>query len=215
MISRTLPVGTVCLIVLTALSLQSCSDQANQEIDENAKKMVTMKYTHIANVKSFQATVGGSASQLVGVDNGSFWAVFEICSLDIQGSTLTGMNYDAGKFFIDAGPVTYGSATPGNVNVSSVVMSSQSPQVLDAAGSTFSLSPTTQFFPKQFYPNLKYRIAIFVRENPAGYQGDALTLKYNGQPQVAAAVQNQSPGNPDFRAFYNPPASPQIVGTCP
>src|SRR5215218_104243 len=117
MISRTLPIGKVCLIMLTVLLAQSCSDQANQGIDENAKKLVIMKYSHIANVRSFQATIGASAAQLVGVDNGSFWAVFEICSLDVQGSTLTGINYDAGKFFIDTGSATYGSATPGNVNV--------------------------------------------------------------------------------------------------
>jgi len=204
-------VSSVCLIVLIAFSLQSCGPTANNELDQNLKKAVVMKYVHLANVGSFQ----NQSSQFQGVNNGSFWALFDICTLDIQGSSLTGFNYDSAKFFIDAGTATYGSTTPGNVNSTLGVKSSQDLQVLNAVSQTFSLNPATQFFPKQFYPGLKYRIAIFVKENPAGYQGDAMTLKYNGQPEVAALVQGVSPGNPAFIPFYNPGATPQIVSTCP
>ncbi|WP_333687881.1 hypothetical protein [Methylococcus capsulatus] len=215
MVTRTRRIGTLCLVLLTSLLIQGCPPSSQQELDQNLKKAIVMKYVHVANVKMFQTQVGGSQSQLVGVNDGSFWALFDICTLDIQGSALTGFNYDASKFFIDAGSTSYSSATPGNVNVSSVVMSSQSAQVLNAVHDAFSLSPATQYFPKQFYPNLRYRIAIFVKENPSGYRGDAMTLKYDGQPQVAAVVQNVSPGNPQFRDFYNAGGSPQIDGICP
>lgn len=77
----------------------------------------------MANVRMLQAPIGNSQAQLVGVDNGSFWAVFDICSLDVQGSSLTGFNYDAGRFLVEMQSSNYGSATPGNVNVASVVMS--------------------------------------------------------------------------------------------
>jgi hypothetical protein len=203
-------ISTLCLALLAAPLLQSCA-----EISANVSKAVAMKYVHVANVKMIQVQIGGSQSQLVGVDNGSFWAVFDICSIDVQGSALTGFSYNANSFFIDAGTVKYGVATPGVVNVSSVPLSSQSPQVTSAVHDAFGLSPSTQFFPKQFYPNLKYRIAIFVKENPTGYVGDTMTLQYDGQPQVAALVQNVASTNPDFRPFYNHGVSPQIVGTCP
>ena len=207
---------TLCLVLSTALLVQSCTPSAQTQLNQNLSKAVAMKYVHVANVRMLQAPMDGSQMQMVGVDNGSFWAVFDICSLDVQGSALTGgFSYSAERFYIDAGSVRYSSANPGNINVASVGMSSQSPQVTNAVHAAFSLSPTTQFFPKQFYPNLKYRIAIFVKENPSGYHGEAMTLNYDGQPQVAALVQNVSPGNPEFRSFYNSGVSPPIIGTCP
>ncbi len=193
------------LVLSSALFLQSCT-----ELDQNLSKAVVMKYVHVANVRMFQS----DSIQYAGVDFGSFWAVFDICSLDIQGSALNGFNYSAGGFFIETASAKYGSATPGNINTSLGVMSSQSLQVTNAASNAFKLSPTTQFFPKQFYPNLKYRIAIFVKEAPIGYQGDSMTLKYDGQPQVAAVVQNVSPGNPQLIPFYSA-GGPPIVGSCP
>lgn len=215
MITRTRLIGSLFLVLLTLMLSQGCTPTAQKELDDNLKKTIVMKYVHVANVHSFQTQVGPSQALLVGVANGSFWAIFDVCTLDIQGSALSGFNYDAGKFFIDAGSANYGPGNPGNINVASVVMSSQSSQVLDAARDAFSLNPATQFFPKQFYPNLKYRIAIFVKENPAGYMGDMMTLKYAGQPEVAALVQGVSSGNPASIAFYNAGVSPAIVGTCP
>lgn len=211
MVTRTRYIGSLSLALLNLILIQGCTPSAQKELDDNLKKAIVMKYVHVANVKGFQAEAG----TLVGVTHGSFWAIFEVCTLDIQGSALTGFSYDASKFFIDGGSANYGAGNPGNVIVASDVRSSQSYQVLDAAHNAFSLSPTTQFFSKQFYPNLKYRIAIFVKENPAGYTGDAMALKYDGQPQVAALVQDVSPRNPSFRDFYNPGASPAIVAACP
>lgn len=190
--------------------LQGCA-----EIDQNVKKAVWMKYTHVANVRMFQTQSGVSQTQFVGTGTNSFWAVFDLCTLDVQGSSLSGFSYNANNFFIDAGSASYGSSTPGNVNAGGSALSSQDPQVINAVRQAFSLSPTPQFFPKQFYPNLRYRIAIFVRENPSGYQGGSMTLKYSGQPQVAALVENVSPGSPSFRDFYNPFASAPIASTCP
>lgn len=216
MVNHTRLISTLCLVLSITPLLQSCTPAAQAQLDQNLSKAVSIKYVHIANVKSFQEQVGGHSSLLVGVDNNSFWAVFEICSLDVQGSALSsGFNYSADKFFVEAASANYGVATPGNINVASVVMSSQSTQVTSAARDAFSLSPTTQLFPKQFYPNLKYRIAIFVKENPVGYHGESMTLKYDGQPQIAALVQNVSPGNPAFRDFYLRSASPPITGSCP
>lgn len=200
----------VFLALLPAWALQGCA-----EIDANLKKAVTIKYAHVANVRMFQATIDNSQRQLVGVTPGSFWALFDVCSIDVQGSTLTGFNYDVNRFVIDAGSAAYGAGTPGVINVSSVTHSSQSPVVLTAASSVFHLGPFAQYLPKQFYPNLRYRVAIFVRDNPSGYHGETMTLRYDGQPQVAALVQNVASNNPAFIDFYNPSSSPGIASACP
>lgn len=215
MVKHTRLLRTFCLVLLSALLLQGCTQSAQIQLNQNLSKLVVMKYAHVANVRMFQTQFEGSERQFVGVENGSFWAVFDICSLDIQGSALAGINYNAGSFYIDAASAKYGTMTPGNINVASVVMSSQSIQVTNAVSQAFSLSPAVQFFPKQFYPHLAYRIAIFVKEYPFGYQGEPMILKYDGQPQVAALVQDVSPASPSFRDFYLHLVSPPIVGTCP
>ncbi|MGZ8292622.1 MAG: hypothetical protein ACXW2U_00850 [Telluria sp.] len=49
----------------------------------------------------------------------------------------------------------------------------------------------------------------------AEFERASMTLSYDGQPQVAALVQNVSPAKPEFRPFYDHSVSPDIVGTCP
>lgn len=75
-----------------------------------------------------------------------------------------------------------------------------------------ALGPSTQYFPKQLYPNLRYRVAVFVNQNPPGYQSGTLALKYAGHPTM---VQDISPANPAFRPFFSYTASPAIAGNCP
>jgi len=217
MVNRGLFAATLGLVLLTAAVLQSCTGP-NPELDENLKKAVFMKYTHVANVVSFQS--GGF--QYRGVNNGAFFAVFDVCSINITGSGITSFNYDTSRFFIDAGTGgSYGFTVPNYPNIALVGRSDAqafkafTPEIVDAAKNAFALSPPVQAFPKQFYPVLKYRIAIFVNDNPAGYIGDSMTLKYDGQPQAAVSVENVSPGNPPSVPFYNPGATAPIVGTCP
>jgi len=198
------------LMGLTMLLLHGCA-----ELDTGLKKAVVMKYAHVANVRSFQATVNGTQRQLVGTNPGSVWAIFDICSIDVQGNTLTGLNYSADKFIADAGSASYGAGTPGTINVASVPMPSNSADVDSALRDAFKLGPASQVLPKQFYPNLNYRVAIFVRDNPPGYTGGVMALRYDGAPQVAAVVQSVSSNNPAMRDFYLSGASPPIASACP
>jgi hypothetical protein len=211
MINRCRRICMFWLVLLTVGLLQACA-----EVDTNLKKMVVIKYAHLANVSQFQAAADGDhQSLLVGVNPGSFWAIFDVCSIDVQGSSLAGMQYEASKFVADAGNDTYASSDPlGVVNVASVPMPSDSPPVRAALNDAFALGPTSQFFPKGFYPTLKSRIAIFVREAPVGYHGDAMVLRYNGQPDVAALVQNADGNSPAAIAFY-PGKSAGIGSLCP
>jgi hypothetical protein len=211
MANRYRRIRTLCLVLSTLFLLQACA-----EVDANLKKMVVIKYAHLANVGQFQGAADGvHQSLLVGVNPGSFWAIFDVCSIDVQGSGLAGMQYDASKFVAEAGSGSYGpSDTLGVVNVASVPMPSESPPVRAALKDAFSLGPASQYFPKGFYPTLKSRIAIFVREAPVGYRGDAMGLRYNGQPDVAALVQNAGDNNPAAIPFYMG-KSAIIASTCP
>lgn len=207
-------VSAFCLVLATALSLQGCADLF-PEFDQNFRKAVVMKYVHVANVRQFQPRNEGTQYQ--GVVDGSFWAVFSICSLDIQGSALTGFSYDASKFFIEAPSGTRYPILDGTKDVGTSAASAMTSQdAQGAASDAFLLSPTPQYFPKQSYPNLGYRIAIFVREQPIDYRGESMTLKYDGQPQVAALVQNVSSDQPSFVSFLNSSGSslPTTV-SCP
>lgn len=207
--NRRLMYTAIAVAVVFLPGCKSCSDPS---VDENLSKLVWMKYAHVANIREMDAPSPTGTLKLAATGSGGFWAVFDICSLDVQGSALTGFNYNAGNFYVDGGTVSYGTMNPGTVNAGGVARSALDPQVQGMVHQALKLSPSTQYFPKQLYPTLRYRIAVFVNENPPGYQGDTLTLKYSGHPTT---VQNVSPGNPDYRPFFHYSSSPAIVGTCP
>jgi hypothetical protein len=209
------PHRLLALIVLSAPLLQSCAD-----IDENVKKTVWMKYVHVANVQTIQV----DGNLLRGIDPNSFWAIFDICSIDLQGSALTGFSYNASNFFVAAGSVNYGPP-PNNDgyvagNWGSNSLPSQDPKVTTPVRHAFSLSVPTHYFQKSptfnpLYSNLNYRIAIFVKEHPPGYNGTPMQLKYNGQPQVAAVLQDVTPSPVEFRDNFLSPGAPPFIGKCP
>jgi hypothetical protein len=199
-------------VALALALLPGCNGCSDPSLQENLSKLVWMKYAHVANVREMDAPSPTGTAKLVGTDPGAFWAVFDICSLDVQGSAMTSFNYDAANFYVDGGTVSYGPMNPGMVNAASVPRSSSDPQVQSMVHQALKLSPSPQTFAKQLYPTLRYRIAVFVKENPSGYQGGSLTLKYGGHPTT---VQDISPGNPDVRSFFQYQASPPIVSTCP
>lgn len=202
--------STLCIVASSMFLLQGCA-----EVDANLKKTVVIKYAHVANVSQFQGSPDGfNQRQVSGAMPGSFWAIFDVCSIDVQGSGLTEMKYEAGKFVADAGTGTYGPLDPGIVNFAGSGMSSDNPIVLATLRNAFGLAPASQSYPKGFYPSLKSRIAIFIKQAPPGYHGDAIILRYNGQPDVAAIVQNAGDNSPPAVPFYLPGSTP-LRNPCP
>lgn len=196
---------TVCVL---AMLLPGCA-----QLDSGLQKAVVIKYEHVANVASFQDNSHGPSTQF-STESG-FWAIFDVCSIDVQGVSLRGFRYDATKFIADAGRGSFPVGLDGPVNVSGVGMSSRSPMVTDAVASVFKLRPpTAQFLPKNFYPNLRYRFAIFIPVRPVGYRGDTMPLNYNGLPEAAVIVQHDSDSPPSNIDFYLPSASPTLASTC-
>jgi hypothetical protein len=209
---RFLRFGASLLVLSTMFLLQACAD-----LDAGLKKAVVIKYAHIANVHQFQGSPdNGNRQWLIGgVAPGSFWAIFEVCSLDVQGSSLAGMQYDTRKFVADAGSGTYGPLDPGVVNAAGNALPSDNAQVLAALRSTFALGTDSQYFPRGFYPRLNSRIAIFVKAAPVGYHGEDLVLHYNGQPEVAAIVQNAGVDSHADIPFYLSGSSWLGKNACP
>ena len=178
-----------------------------------------MKYAHAANVKDMQTSEG----YLFPV-SGGFWAVFDICSLDIQGSALQGFAYDARNFYVEEGGTQYGPKNAGQVGISGAgPRSSTDVSIVSAVSAALRLSPTSQFFPKHppreglaTYPRFNYRIAIYLKEAPPTYRGGMLTLNYAGDPNLGVAVvQNVGNDSPRFVDFYNPGATYAIESNCP
>jgi hypothetical protein len=202
-----------CLAFLPATLLTGC--QGCTEADQNLKKAVWIKYAHIANVTRFQPN-NGNSMQYNGVNNGSFWAVFEICSIDVQGSALTGFNYNTGKFVITWDTAEIGKATPGLVARSDAqAFPSPGAEVDGVVRTAFETGPSAQYLPKQLYLKPGFRFAILLNSYPAGYQGQAMDLKYLGQPEVAAVVQNVQQDKPSEVPFYNHGISPVAGSYCP
>lgn len=198
------------LSATTLLLLQGCTSCSDPQATQNLSRLVWMKYTHVANVHEMDAP-GPTGILRLTANSGGFWAIFDICTLDVQGSALSSFNYNAANFFVDGGTVSYGPGNPGSVNAGGTNRGSNDPAVTGPAHTALKLSPTTQTFPKALHL-LRYRVAVFVKEQPPGYANDTLALKYANHPTT---MQNLSPGNPDIRGFYNPQASPAIVSTCP
>lgn len=196
----------ICACLL-ALLLPGCA-----KLDTGLRKSVVINYEHVANVASFQDNSHGPSSNLTAT--AGFWALFDVCSIDVQGLDLSGFRYDTSKFTADAGQRSFPVGLDGPVNVAGVGMSSRSPVVSAAVASVFKLGPATQFIPKNFYPSLRYRVAIFIPLRPIGYRNDTMPLRYAGLPEAAVIVQHASDAPPSNIDVYLPPASAPLASTC-
>lgn len=193
--------------------LHGCRSCHDPEAEARLRQLVWMKYIHVANVTELEASGPTGTVRLGPVDRSGFWAVFDICSLDVQGSAVTVFKYDTRNFYVDAGTVSYGLTNPGMVRTSftSGALGSFDPQVRPLVHEALELSRETENFERGLNPTLRYRVAVFINERPERYEGGPLTLKYANHP---VTVQDISQDKPQVRDFHNA-ASPDIVGRCP
>ncbi len=207
------PMFTIIAVAM-ALFHHGCASCPDPLPAENLSRLVWIKYVHVANVTSMQADYQNRTIQISpsGGAMGGFWAVFDICSLDVQGKALAGFNYSAGNLYVEEGKAKYGPMNPGGVNYSGSAKTSVDLDVQEVVRIALKLSPSSQYFPKQFYPSLRYRVAVYVNGYPSGYKGGILDLSYANHPVV---MQNITNDRPAARPFYNPVASAEIVSTCP
>jgi len=203
---RRMMLGLALLPVTLLVGCQGCTP------NPNVSKTVWIKYAHIANV----FRINSNGSWYSGVNSQSFWAVFEICSIDVQGSALTGFNYSTGKFVIPWGTAEIGKNSPGLVSrTDGTAYPMPNYTVANVVNSALESGPSTQYLPKQLYLKPGFRFAIFVNAYPTGYLGEAMDLKYLGQPEVAAVMQNVQQLKPREVQYFTDNASAGITSYCP
>lgn len=186
MISRShIAAGLVCL-ALTRCS--SCPD-----LDAPLQNAVVFQYDHVANVDliSFNrnlVTTSGTHSGARAI-SGGFWAVFVICSLDVQGNAFKerAFDYNVANFVVEHNGRTYGALEAFTLNAGGTTW----PTVADTQKAADAVADVVQIplsgrqkFPRAFYPSLNYRIAILIKDRPPNYSGEQLTLKYVNQPSI-------------------------------
>lgn len=203
---RTILRIAVFVLIIPLLNKCECSGESQERLS----RLVWIKYAHVANVHMLQPY--GRSVQLFAADQGGFWAIFDICSIDVQGSAIKSFNYNANNFYVEMGNDKYGPMNSGLVGYAdATAANSNDAKVVSDVYDALQLSPSTQSFPKGLYPGLSYRIAVFVKEWPKGYHGEALGLNYDNHPVI---TQNIYADNPQFIPFYNSDGSPRILRVC-
>jgi hypothetical protein len=210
-----------CHLCLLSLLLTSCSLDDARRFDASFRRRVTITYVHVANVTEIRAPAG---SPTLRSHPYGFWAVFDVCTIDIAGSALAGFAYDADKFFVTEAGVDYGSDLPALVSLGPLpppahgVRQSNDKMVRDFLDDVFP-GPQVHHFstqyqpPTRFYPNLGWRIAVFLKERPNGYRTSPLDLKYKGTPEIVADLRNARPDHWIVdRGLYG---FPDIPNSCP
>jgi hypothetical protein len=191
-------VNVIILAVVTT-SNSGCKG-CNNTLDAALKKAVIFKYDHVANVHEIRFLAPIPVPGTFGVNSvapkeGGFWAVFVICSLDVQGKQIESFNYDISHFAVEYEGQTFGyPLQPFTVRFEAGTAlndASNTPLIMNGIAKETQLGPSTQIFPRGLYPSLNYRVAILIPSSLSTYRGEQLTLKYTGQPSILQGSGNR------------------------
>lgn len=170
-------------------------------VDQNLRKLVVIQYAHVANVRQIRGSSGGNNVQIDPRKRNGFWAVFNLCSLDVQGADLPRFDYNAGNLYIHEGAAKFGAMNPGTVLMTSATYGALDSRVRTPVVQEVQVGQEIQAFPKALYPSLNYRVAIFVDGAPQEYRGGSMTLKYANHPVL---LKDHSPRDPKDVPFIGP-----------
>jgi hypothetical protein len=188
----------MALFAVIATGISGC--KSGSPLDSALKKAVEIKFDHVANIPEirFDENLNLGADGAIGSvssRNQGFWAVFVICSIDVQGREVETFNYDAANFFVEyegvdyklpllPNTLTFGASTQTN-------NAANTPLVAAGIIKKLHLGPMRQAFPRGFYPSLNYRIAILIPNELRTYRGEQLTLRYGGHPTIVLGGGNR------------------------
>lgn len=200
------------VMITTLLVIVGC-----QSVDTDLKKTVELQYDHVVNIQNtiqFETTVPLSppltpTNQVISKWLGGFWAVFVICSLDVQGTEIESFTYDRTNFYVEYGGKTYGALQPFSLITTAEddIGPGETSVIENAIFSTIGSGPSTQVFGPGFSASLNYRIAIYIAAPTA--IDKVLTLHYKGQPSILRG-RGKSPA--DLPGYVS--GSPPLPGTC-
>jgi len=194
-------------MVMLASMLTGC---VGHHLSKDPHRIVRMTYVHVANVYQLMTADGALSPQ--GAGDRGFWAVFDICSLDMQGMNLKGFTFDAHDFYITVGNQRYEASRPYRVLTTFAGDADAADgHIHHLIAHNLGLAPEQQYFPKETYPVLAYRLAIAIPEWPDGYLGGSLTLKHS-DPQTM--LDNVSDGQPLQWQQYDRASSGPLPSPC-
>jgi hypothetical protein len=153
---------------------------------------VVIHYQHVANVHevrfsaplAFGPRPAGFVTPRV---RQGFWAIFVLCSMDVRGDAMPSFFYDVNNFRIAYGGREFGPIYPYSLRYeysANLNGPAETPALAGAIAGELQQGPSVQVFARGFYPDLNYRIALFVPRGLDEYAGDQLNLRYRGQPSV-------------------------------
>jgi len=175
--------------VMFASLLAGC---VGHHLSRDRHQVVRMTYVHVANIYQLVTTDGALSPQ--GTDDRGFWAVFDICSLDMQGMNLKGFTYDAQDFYVVVANQRYEASRPYRVLTTfDGDVDATDGHIHHLLARELGLAPDQQYFPKEPYPVLAYRLAIAIPEWPDGYSGGSLVLKHTDPQTVLSNVSGGQP----------------------
>ena len=185
----------IAIVIVVTIVTSSCNS-CNNNVDDALKKVVIFHYDHVANMDRINFTRPVQIDKfyptnlMTPFQEGGFWAIFVICSMDVEGREIQKFNYNISNFFVEYEGKNYGIALqPYTVNIGGRPNNNENtPQVNAAIVSQLQGGPSTQYFPHGFYPSLNYRIAILIPHRLQAYRGEQLTLRYSGQPSIVSIV---------------------------
>lgn len=202
--------------ILGAAALTGCPQCPDDTLKEALSNVVVFKYEHVANIREIRFPEptrihGNSFNFVQPVDSYGFWAVFIICSLNVQGDAIKTFNYNTGNFFVEYDGETYGPLRPQQVRYGASPTgnsAADTPTVAAAIHRAVGLGPSTQPFPRGFYPSLNYRIAVLIPGKLLYYGNEQLDLKYGGQPSIVQGTGH----SPAILQFWNSDVG--LPGSC-
>lgn len=198
-------------LIISALLAPLLAACVGHHLSRDPHQSVRITYVHVANI--YQLVTPAGALSPRGTDDRGFWAVFDICSIDIQGMNLKGFTYEAGDFHVTLGDKDVMADQPYRMLATTASDDhAQDDQTRELASDTLGLTPAEQYLPKGAHPGLAYRLAMVFPEWPEGYLGESMTLK-NTNP--ATVLENVSTKRPQQWQQYERASAGPLRSGCP
>jgi hypothetical protein len=152
---------------------------------------VVIRYQHVANAHEIRfssplAFAPRPAGYVLPRSRDGFWAIFVLCGVDV-GARVPRFLYNVNNFRIDHAGTEYGPLRPFSLRFEDSAYLNgpvETPALAAAIAGELQRGPSFQVFSPGAYPELDYRIALFVPKGLGEYAGDQLALRYRGQSAI-------------------------------
>jgi hypothetical protein len=171
------------------LGLGACSGTG-----QRAPNLAVFRYQHVANAHQVwfaNPVVPVRGAEAVGFvaprESPGFWAIFVLCSLNVTGNRLGRFHYDASRFEVEYDGRSFGPPQPYSLRLQGTAelnTPAATPAIASAIAAEIDEGPRAQVFGRGYYPDLNYRVAVYLPKELPDYAGEQLALRYAGEPAI-------------------------------